>query len=116
MKFNLIPSIITLVFVGLIVFGFYSWCRCEDLKLLLTIFSSISLLLSMSAILGISVENTKKSINIKVLSAIFTLVLLVSNVIFCCFSYFSAPIYIIINGILLLIWLLCCYGIIKSNI
>ncbi|MBR5825378.1 MAG: hypothetical protein IKY67_14695 [Paludibacteraceae bacterium] len=114
MKFNFILSIITLFLVSLIAFGFYSWCRCEDLKLLITLFGGISLFFSIGATLGISFEDSRKTVNVKILSNIFSLLLLISNVIFCCLTSFSVPFYIITNGILLLIWCLCCYGIVKS--
>ena len=114
MKINIIPSIIALAIAALLAFGLYSWCRFADLNLLIAIFGGICFLCTLGTSLGISFEKSRKSTNIKLLSSLFFFVFLISNIVFCCLSSFSIPVYVIINGVILVIWLLLCYGIAKA--
>lgn len=115
MKVNLVTSIITVAFTALIVFGFYTWCNFEDLKLLLTIFSSISILLTLGTTIAVSMPQKRTSANTKVVSGIFLLIVLISNAIFCGVTKFTSPAYIITNGAILLTWFALCYGINRAN-
>lgn len=114
MKVKIIPCIAAIVLSALVAFGFYTWCRCENMNLLIAIAGGAVLLLTSCTTLGISLPDNKTNINVKVLSGIFTCLFLVINIIFCCFSSFSIPLYAIINGILLVVWLLITYGIAKQ--
>lgn len=115
MKLNVIPCIIAMAVCAFIVFGMYTWCRMEELRLLVTIVSGISLLLTLGTTLGVSFPSSRTSINIKVTSGFFAGVVLITNIVFCCLSCFSQPLYIILNGFLLLIWILVVYGITRAN-
>ena len=114
MKFNAVTSLIALAIVALLAFGLYSWCRFAELNLLVAIFGGVACLLTLGTSLGISFEQPRKSTNIKVLSSLFFTIFLISNVVFCCLASFSVPVYVIINGVLLLLWFLSCYGIAKA--
>lgn len=115
MKLNVIPCIIAMAVCAFIVFGMYTWCRMEEMRLLVTIVSSISLLLTLGTTLAVDFPSSRTSINIKVTSGIFTGVILTTNIVFCCLSSFSQTLYIILNGFLLLGWLLIVYGIAIAN-
>ena len=115
MKLNVIPCIIAIAVCALIVFGMYTWCRMEEMRLLVTIVSAISLLLTFGTMLAVTFPSSRTSINIKVTSGIFAGLFLITNIVFCCLSTFSQPLYIILNGFLLLIWLLVVYGITRAN-
>ena len=115
MKLNIISSIIAIALCALAVFGIYIWGQAEDARLLLTIGSAISMFLTLMFTFGFSFERTRMSVNIKVTSGVFVVLFLVLNIIFCCLSSFSKPLYIILNGCLLLIWLLIIYGILKAS-
>lgn len=114
MKIKIIPCIAAIILSGLVAFGFYTWCRCDSMNLLIAIAGGAVLLLTSCATLGISLSDSKMSINVKVLSGIFTCLFLVINIIFCCLTSFSIPLYAIINGVLLVVWLLISYGIAKQ--
>jgi len=114
MKLNIIPSIIALAASALFAYGIYSWCHYTDLNLLVSIMGGICIALTAGACLGVSLPNSRTSLNVKVLSGVFAAVFIIINVIFCCIESFAAPAYIIINGILLLIWLLGAYFISKA--
>lgn len=114
MKIKIIPCIAAIVLSALVAFGFYTWCRCESMSLLLTIAGGSVLLLTSCTTLGVTLSDNKMNINVKVLSGIFTCLFLVINIIFCCLASFSIPLYAIINGILLVVWLLITYSIAKQ--
>lgn len=114
MKLSFIPSIIAFAASALIAFGLYSWCHCENMQLLITIFGGISLLLTVGATFALSTQNSRSTVNIKVASGIFALLLLISNAIFCVLTAFSMASYVIINGVLLLAWFIIMYAIAKA--
>lgn len=116
MKINIIPSIIAIILSMLIALGMYSWCRCKDMNLLIAIVGGICICLTSGLALGISWEDVRKSINIKIVSSVFASLEIAINVIFCSLITFSIPAYIITIGISLLIWMLVIYGISKANV
>lgn len=115
MKLSVVPSIIAFAISSLIAYGLYNWCQDADMKLLLSIFGGCSMLLTFWGTLAISFEESRTTVNIRVLSGVFALLMVVSNAVFCCVSSFTAPLYIIINGILILVWLISVYGIKGGN-
>lgn len=115
MKVNLVNSIIAVALTALVVFGFYSWCYYGELKLLLTIFSSISILLTLGTTIAVSMSRKRSGVNIKIVSSIFLLFFLVSNAIFCGLTEFTVSVYVITNGVILLVWFMLCYGINHEN-
>jgi len=115
MKLNLIPCIIAVLASALIAFGLYSWCRMEEMSLLVAIFGGISMVLTFGSTIGVSFEDDRTSVNIKTLSGISAGILLIANIVFCCISSFSVAGYVITNGVLLLIWLLAVYGVVKAG-
>ncbi|MGM9818083.1 MAG: hypothetical protein ACI30B_03770 [Paludibacteraceae bacterium] len=114
MKFNIIPALIAVALSALVAFGMYNWCRYQDMNLLVAIVGGISMALTCGLSLGISFVDKRKGINTKVMSSIFAFLALIINVIFCCLSAFSAPAYIITISILILIWLLVIYSIVRA--
>jgi len=116
MKLHIVPSIIALALSALIAFGMYSWCKCTDYKLLVTIAGGVSILLPIGTTLGVSIPaNKRANANVKVLSSVFAIAFVISNIIFCIMAHFSMPAYIIVNGIILLIWLLLTYIIARAK-
>lgn len=115
MKLNIVPSIIALAISALIAYGLYSWCRNADMQILLSIFGGVSMLLTFGSMLAISFEDSRTTVNVRVLSGVFAFLVILSNAIFCCISSFSTPLYVIINGLLMLIWFLSAYGVTRAN-
>lgn len=115
MKLNIIPCIIVVAVCALIVFGVYTLCHMEEMRLLVTIVSGMGLLLTLGALFTVEFQSLRMGVNIKVTSGIFAGLILITNIVFCCLSCFSQPLYIILNGLLLLIWLLVVYGISRAN-
>lgn len=115
MKLNIIPCIIAFAVSALLAFGFYSWCRDVDMRLLVTIVGGIGLLLTIGTAVGATFERSRTSINIKVASSTFSGIFLIENIVFCRAGGFSLSLYIILNGLLLLAWLSVVYGIYKAS-
>jgi hypothetical protein len=113
MKFNLVPTVIAVAISGLCAYAFYNWCA-EPENILVAIFGGITMCCTLSTALGCVFQRERTSANIKILSGVFAFLFLVSNIIFCCLSSFANPVYICVNGFLLLIWLLTTYSIYKS--
>ena len=111
MKIKLVPGVLVFAASALIALGFYSWCRQESLNLLVAIFGGISLCLSFGSTFAVSMEQSRTTVNIRVLSGVFALLLLISNIVFCCVPTFSPILYVIVNGLILLTWLSLCYAI-----
>jgi hypothetical protein len=113
MKVNFIKSVIALAISGLIAYGFYSFHNSENKMLLIFgtfLFTAITTLLA----IGISFELPRTTVMVRTVSGIFFAVALLSNLIFS-FTDFSKPLYIIVNGVLFLIYVLVSYSISKAK-
>ena len=113
MKINFIQTIIAIAMSLLIAYGLYSFHIFEN-KLLLSAGSFVLLSATLILTLGTSFELPRTTTNVRVVSGIFFIVALISNLIFT-FIDFSIPSYIIINGIALLVFISIAYSIIKSK-
>ena len=64
--------------------------------------------------ISVSFEQPRTTTNIRVLSGIFFVLALISSLIFMLVQ-FNSPLYILINGIMFLIWLLIVYALKRAN-
>jgi len=113
MKINFVQSIIAIALSLLIAFGLYSFHNGEN-KILLSVGCFVFLCATLLIAIGVSFELPRTTTNIKVVSGVFFVIALVSNLIFT-FILFSPPIYVITNGILLLVFILIVYSINKAQ-
>ncbi len=109
MKINFVKTIIALAVSALIAYGLYS-IHDSEYNLLLSIGSFIFLSMTLVSQVGIDYGLPRTSLNIRVVAGIFFVIALISNIVFSLISFTSSS-YIIINGILLLIFLLIVYSI-----
>ena len=109
MKINFVQTIIAIALSLLISYGLYSFHNSEN-KMLLSVGSFVFLALTLIITIGASFELPRTTTNVKVVSGVFFAVALISNLIFT-FIKFSVPSYVIINGILLLVFILIAYSI-----
>ena len=107
MKINFVPTIISTAVSLLIAYGLYSFHDNEN-KILLSAGSFVFLATTLVMSNGASFELQRTTTNIKVVSGIFFAIALIGNLIFT-FVNFSVPIYVIINGILILVFILIVY-------
>jgi hypothetical protein len=113
MKINFIKSIIALSTSGLIAYGFYSFHNSDN-KVLLCAGSFVFILLTLLFTIGISFDLPRTSTMVRTVSAIFFVVALTSNITFS-FVSFSVPLYVITNGLLILLYTLISYSIAKAK-
>jgi hypothetical protein len=113
MKFKTIPSLIALVISALIAFGFYHFYSGENRNLLcLGTFVLISI--SLIQLIGIRYRLPRTNTNIATVSGIFFVITLICNVIFS-ISVLSSSLYVIVNGLLLMVYVYIVYSIQKAK-
>ena len=113
MKLNFLQTIIAIAVSILIAYGLYSFHSSEN-KILLSAGSFVFLAVTLIITIGASFKLPRTTTNVKVVSGIFFAIALISNLIFT-FISFSVPSYVIINGILLLVFILIAYSINKAK-
>jgi hypothetical protein len=113
MKLNFVQTIITIAVSLLIAYGLYSFHDSEN-KILLSLGSFVFLATTLVIAIGVNFEQSRTTTNIRVVSGIFFVIALASNLIFSYFI-FSTPTYVITNGILFLIFVLIVYSINKAK-
>lgn len=113
MKINPISTIIAACISAFIAYAFYCWAP-EDAQHVNCICSAIWSAVTLFGALGISYKESRLSANVKVLSYVFFVVLLVANIIIAV-SRAGNPTYVIVLGILLLIYVLIAYAINKAT-
>ena len=106
MKVNFVQTIIAIAVSLLIAYGLYSFHDSEN-KILLSSGSFVFLMVTLIFAIGTSFELPRTTTNVRVVSGIFFAIALISNLIFT-FINFSIPSYVIINGILLLVFTTMC--------
>jgi hypothetical protein len=107
MKINFVQTIIAIAVSLLIAYGLYSFHDSEN-KILLSAGSFVFIATTLVMSIGASFELQRTTTNIRVVSGIFFVIALISNMIFT-FVNFSVPSYVIINGILILVFILNVY-------
>jgi hypothetical protein len=112
MKINPILLIIALAIAALGAFGFYAANGNETYRWLITIGSGLSLFITLGGLLALSAEG-RTVVNIKVTSVLFFIGLLVEHIIFSVTALRLTP-YVIITGILLLLFVLISYAVTKA--
>jgi len=113
MKINFVQTIIAIAVSLLIAYGLYSFHESEN-KILLSAGSFVFLAVTLIITIGASFELPRTTTNVKVVSGIFFAIALISNIVFT-FVTFSVPLYVITNGILLLVFILIAYSINKAK-
>jgi hypothetical protein len=113
MKINFVQTIIAIAVSLLIAYGLYSFHESEN-KILLSVGSFVFLAVTLILTIGSSFELPRTTTNVRVVSGIFFVIALITNLAFT-FLNFSVPNYIIINGILLLVFILITYSINKTK-
>jgi hypothetical protein len=113
MKVKLIPAIVAVLLSALIAYGFYSFHKFDN-QILLSVGGFVFCAVTLFFTFGVNSDLSRTTTNIRFLSITFFLIALISNLIFC-FTNFSVPLYVILNGILLLIYILIVYSITKTK-
>lgn len=114
MKVNIVYVLIALALSALIAFGFYSFYEGEN-QSLLVIGSMVFMCLTLIMSLAVEIKNrTRITALLKTVSGIMFFVGLIINIVFS-FINFSKDWYIIIIGLILMIYCLIVYSLLKSK-
>lgn len=105
MKLDVVKSLIAFAISALLAYACYVICDKEHVQWIITAGSFVTIGVPMILALGASSQCERSSIMLKVLSWVIILIEIISNVIFA-FCDFSTPVYIIINGLILLTFVL----------
>jgi hypothetical protein len=104
MRANIFLTIISLILAGLIGYWVFSNAKGQEQDTLCGICSSVCFLATLIPAIGIRYESERIGTNIRVLSGMFFVAFLVSHFYFANYGI-KMPLYVILNGILLLIYL-----------
>ena len=105
MKFDFIKSLIALGISALIAYGFYTICDYDGLRWLLTIASGVILAILGVFAVGVTPKAERTAVVMQIFSAVVFAVMTVMNFVFSFFD-FNKPLFIILNGICLLLYAL----------
>ena len=105
MKFDFVNSLIAVAISALLAYACYEICDYERVQWVITIGAFITIAFPALFAMGISAKEQRGSIMLKTLSYVFFVMECVANGIFVFFD-FQVPAYVIVNGLLLLIYLL----------
>ena len=115
MRVNFVMLLIALAIAALSAYGFYAWNSGETFQLLITIGAGIQIFITFSGIIAVQSTGGRGGVgNIRAISIIFLIIAILSNVIFSFISLTAPTSYIIVNGIIFLIYVLVGYGVIKA--
>lgn len=114
MKVDILKGIIAVAISALLAYACYEVCDFERLQWFVAVGALLTLGTPLMFALGLSAKQERSSVMLKALSwTIFTVELL-ANGIFVFFD-FSIPVYVIVNGLVLLLFLLVCNSIYRAG-
>jgi hypothetical protein len=115
MKINVIALMIAFAIAGLAGYGLYAANNAEaDVPLANALGGGIALFITLAGTVAVSgKDGGETAVNIRLTSGIFFILLLVEQIIFCFVSFRLAP-YIVVTGILTLIYVLAAYSVRKA--
>ncbi|MDR0601787.1 MAG: hypothetical protein LBG42_05340 [Treponema sp.] len=114
MKINPVLAIIALAISALAAYGFFAWNSGEPYQLLLAGGGGLTIFLPLSGLLAFHPGGRGTAGNIRALSVVFLLPEIIINVIFSAINVTGPTVYIIVNGILMLIYILIAYAISRA--
>ncbi len=112
MKVNIVTTLIALLISALIAYAFYAYSP-EEMKIMVTIGGFICVASTLVCAMGIQLEEGT-SANMRITAVLGFIVLLISNIV-CAASGVTTPVYVITNGIILLLFILLVYLIVRSK-
>ena len=112
MKINVFPGIVSATIAALIAFGFYTANDGDTNRILFTAGAWVSLFATLGGTIAVSSPNGG-TMNLRVVSGIFFFVLLIAHIVFSIAGIGFSP-YVIITGILLLLYSVICYAVMRA--
>jgi hypothetical protein len=113
MKVNPVLLVISLAMAALAAFGFYMGNEGETYRRLIAAGSGLSFFATLGGLLAFRAGGGGASVNIKIVSALFLIALLIDHLVFSFTAVRLTP-YVIITGLLLLVYALICYAVTQA--
>ncbi|MDR2160250.1 MAG: hypothetical protein LBP23_09335 [Treponema sp.] len=110
MKINPVMTLIALAIAALAAYGFYVSNNGEQNQWLITVGSGVTIFISLGGCLAVFSETRDLAGNIRVTSLVFLIIGIISHIIFSLISGPGTASYIIVNGIILLLFVLIAYS------
>lgn len=114
MKISTIPAIVAIGIAALCGYAMFTFSPQSEVKLPLSIIAGVVLFISLLFSVAIKTPYERTTMNIRFLSSVFFAGILVLNVVFAMILHSLAP-SIIVNGIVILLFLLIANSIIKAK-
>lgn len=114
MKIDSIKSLIAIAISVLLAYACYEICEFERVQWVVTIGAFLTIVLPTLLAIGVTVKAERSAIVLSILSWVMLLIEIGINGVFVFFD-FSIPVYIIVNGIVLLIYILVYNSICKQR-
>jgi hypothetical protein len=114
MKINPVMTIIALAIAALAAYGFYTRNNGEQSRWLITIGSGVLLFITLGGCLALSGETRGLAGNIRAASLVFLIIGIISQIIYSLIPGPGTASYIIVNGIILLLFVLIAYSLSRA--
>ena len=114
MKFDITKSLIAVALSALLVYACYEICDFERVKLVATVGALLTIGIPAMLALGVSALNERTSVMLKTLSWVTLIAEIIANGIFVFFD-FSIPVYVIVNGLILVVFVLVYNSIFRTK-
>ena len=101
MKLDVVKSLIAVAISALLAYACYEICNYEHVRWVIAAGAFVTIGAPMMFALGVSSQHERSSVMLKTFSWVFLLIEMVSNGVFVFFD-FSIPVYVIVNGLILL--------------
>lgn len=115
MRVNIFKSIIAFALAALLAYGCYCISGYESVRLIVTIGSFVAIGIPLFLALGLESKDERGSVLLRVASWLASTLQIAVNFVFAFFD-FSIPFYIILNGLILIIFALIYRGIYKQHL
>ena len=114
MKIDFVKSLIAVAISALLAYACYEICNYEQVRWVITIGAFLTIAIPALFAMGVTAKYERTAVMLKALSYLLFVVEIVVNGIFVFFD-FRIPVYIITNGLLLLLWLSIYHSIYKRR-
>ena len=114
MRINVIFAIIALALSALAGYGFFQWNSAEPYQLLIAIGGGLTIFLPLGGLLALASDGHGTVGNIRAVSVVFLLLEIIVNIIFSVVKMTAPTAYIIVNGILVLVYILIGYAVSRA--
>lgn len=114
MRIDIVKSLIALAISALLAYACYEICDFNNLRWFITLGSFVTILIPLLLAMGITSKDKRGGLSLKFLSWIVASIEIAANAFFVFFD-FSVPVYIIINGLILVLFALIYHSIYNTH-